>query len=147
MDFSFNEEQEDLKGLVEKILAGELTPERLKEAEAGEDNFDRDLWKQLAEAGVLGIAVPEAQGGGGYGFLEAALTVPPAVGVRGQVLHDPRYAADPSYRLGGRVGEVGQGRRLSQGLPHEVPRRGWRVLARQPGSPSQQPTRPSRTCP
>jgi len=75
MDFSFNEEQEDLKGLVEKILAGELTPERLKEAEAGEDNFDRDLWKQLAEAGVLGIAVPEAQGGGGYGFLEAALVL------------------------------------------------------------------------
>ena len=75
MDFSFNEEQEDLKGLVEKILAGELTPERLKEAEAGEDNFDRVLWKQLAEAGVLGIAVPEAQGGGGYGFLEAALVL------------------------------------------------------------------------
>jgi len=75
MDFSFNEEQEDLKGLVEKILAGELTPERLKEAEAGEDNFDRALWKQLAEAGVLGIAVPEAQGGGGYGFLEAALVL------------------------------------------------------------------------
>ena len=75
MDFSFNEEQEDLKGLVEKILAGELTPERLKEAEAGEDNFDRELWQQLAEAGVLGIAVPEAQGGGGYGFLEAALVL------------------------------------------------------------------------
>ena len=75
MDFSFNEEQEDLKGLVEKILAGELTPERLKEAEAGDDNFDRELWKQLAEAGVLGIAVPEAQGGGGYGFLEAALVL------------------------------------------------------------------------
>jgi 3-oxocholest-4-en-26-oyl-CoA dehydrogenase beta subunit len=75
MDFSFNEEQEDLKGLVEKILAGELTPERLKEAEAGDDNFDRELWKQLAEAGVLGIAIPEAQGGGGYGFLEAALVL------------------------------------------------------------------------
>jgi 3-oxocholest-4-en-26-oyl-CoA dehydrogenase beta subunit len=75
MDFSFNEEQEDLKGLVEKILAGELTPERLKEAEAGDDNFDRTLWKQLAEAGVLGIALPEAQGGGGYGFLEAALVL------------------------------------------------------------------------
>lgn len=75
MDFSFNEEQDDLKGLVEKILAGELTPERLKEAEAGGDNFDRELWTQLAEAGVLGIAVPEAQGGGGYGFLEAALVL------------------------------------------------------------------------
>jgi alkylation response protein AidB-like acyl-CoA dehydrogenase len=75
MDFSFNEEQEDLKGLAEKVLQGELTHERLKEAEAGDDNFDRELWKKLAEAGVLGIAVPEAQGGGGYGFLETALVL------------------------------------------------------------------------
>ena len=75
MDFAFNEEQDDLKGLVEKILEGELTLERLKEAEAGDDNFDRELWAKLAEAGVLGIAVPEAQGGGGYGFLEAAIVL------------------------------------------------------------------------
>ncbi|MSO78937.1 MAG: acyl-CoA dehydrogenase [Acidimicrobiia bacterium] len=75
MDFAFNEEQEDLKGLVEKILEGELTLERLKEAEAGEDNFDRELWAKLADAGVLGIAIPEAQGGGGYGFLETAIVL------------------------------------------------------------------------
>ena len=75
MDFSFNEEQDDLKGLVEKILEGELTHDRLKEVEAGDDNFDRELWKKLADAGVLGIAIPEAQGGGGYGFLEAALVL------------------------------------------------------------------------
>ena len=75
MDFSFNEEQEDLKGLVQKILQGELTHERLKEVEAGEDNFDRELWGKLAEAGVLGIALPEANGGGGYGFLEACLVL------------------------------------------------------------------------
>jgi alkylation response protein AidB-like acyl-CoA dehydrogenase len=75
VDFSFNEEQDDLKGLVEKILEGELTSERLKEVEAGDDNFDRELWTKLAEAGVLGIAIPEAQGGGGYGFLETALVL------------------------------------------------------------------------
>ena len=75
MDFAFNEEQEDLKGLVEKILEGELTLERLKEAEADEDNFDCELWAKLAEAGVLGIAIPEAQGGGGYGFLETAIVL------------------------------------------------------------------------
>ena len=75
MDFSFNEEQEDLKGLVQKIFAGELTHERLKEVEAGDDNFDRELWTKLADAGVLGIALPEANGGGGYGFLEACLVL------------------------------------------------------------------------
>ena len=75
MDFSFSEEQEDLKGLATQILEGELSNERLKEVEGGADNFDRELWAKLAEAGVLGIAVPEAHGGGGYGFLETALVL------------------------------------------------------------------------
>jgi alkylation response protein AidB-like acyl-CoA dehydrogenase len=75
VDFSFSEEQDDLKGLAEQVLQGELTIERLKEIEGGEDNFDRELWKKLADAGVLGIAIPEAHGGGGLGFLETALVL------------------------------------------------------------------------
>lgn len=75
MDFSFSENQDDLKGLAEQVLQGELTIERLKEVEGGDDNFDRELWKKLAEAGVLGIAIPEAHGGGGLGFLETALVL------------------------------------------------------------------------
>lgn len=75
MDFSFSEEQDDLKGLAEQVLQGEVTIERLKEVEGGGENFDRELWKKLAEAGVLGIAVPEAHGGGGLGFLEVALVL------------------------------------------------------------------------
>ncbi|HEY8218094.1 MAG TPA: acyl-CoA dehydrogenase family protein [Acidimicrobiia bacterium] len=75
MDFSFSEEQQDLQGLATQILLGELSHERLKEIEGGDENFDRELWSKLAEAGVLGIALPEAQGGGGYGFLEVALVL------------------------------------------------------------------------
>jgi acyl-CoA dehydrogenase len=75
VDFSFSEEQQDLQGLATQILEGELSHERLKEVEGGEENFDRELWAKLAEAGVLGIALPEAQGGGGYGFLEVALVL------------------------------------------------------------------------
>ena len=75
MDFSFNEEQTDLQGLAKQILENEVTNERLKEIEAGETNFDRDLWAKLAEAGLLGIAIPEDHGGGGYGYLEVALVL------------------------------------------------------------------------
>ncbi len=75
MDFAFNEEQTDLQGLARQILDAEVTHERLKEIEAGEENFDRELWAKLAEAGLLGIALPEAHGGGGYGFLEAAIVL------------------------------------------------------------------------
>jgi acyl-CoA dehydrogenase len=75
MDFGFNEEQQDLQGLATQILEGELSHERLKEVEGGDENFDRELWAKLAEAGILGIALPEATGGGGYGYLEAALVL------------------------------------------------------------------------
>jgi acyl-CoA dehydrogenase len=75
MDFSFSEEQQDLQGLARQILEGELSHERLKEVEGGDENFDRELWAKFADAGVLGIALPEAQGGGGYGFLETALVL------------------------------------------------------------------------
>jgi alkylation response protein AidB-like acyl-CoA dehydrogenase len=75
MDFDFNEEQQDLQSLAKQILEGELSNERLREIDAGGDRFDRDLWGKLAEAGLLGVAVPEAQGGLGYGFLEAALVL------------------------------------------------------------------------
>jgi acyl-CoA dehydrogenase len=75
MDFGFNEEQQDLQGLATQILEGEVTHERLKEVEGGDENFDRELWAKLAEAGILGIALPEANGGGGYGYLEAALVL------------------------------------------------------------------------
>jgi alkylation response protein AidB-like acyl-CoA dehydrogenase len=75
MDFGFNEEQQDLQGLATQIFNAEVSHERLKEVEGGEDNVDRDLWAKLADAGILGIAVPEAQGGGGYGFLEAAVVL------------------------------------------------------------------------
>ncbi len=75
MDFSFNEEQTDLQGLVKQIFEGELDHERLMEVEGGDDNFDRELWANLAEAGVLGISLPEDVGGGGYGFLEAAIVL------------------------------------------------------------------------
>jgi alkylation response protein AidB-like acyl-CoA dehydrogenase len=75
VDFSLDEEQSDLQDLARQILAGELDTPRVKEVEGGEDNFDRALWQKFAEAGLLGVVVPEAHGGLGYGFLEACLVL------------------------------------------------------------------------
>jgi len=75
MDFSFSEEQRELQNLAKQILEGELSIERLKEIDASSEHFDRALWAKLADAGLLGVAVPEAHGGLGYGFLEAALVL------------------------------------------------------------------------
>ena len=53
MDFALSEEQEELQGLARQILEGELGHDRLKEVEAGEENFDRELWAKLADAGLF----------------------------------------------------------------------------------------------
>jgi alkylation response protein AidB-like acyl-CoA dehydrogenase len=73
MDFRFSEEQDALRELAREILENEVTVERLKEVEAAGDFFDRATWARLAESNLLGLAVPEAQGGMGMGFLELCL--------------------------------------------------------------------------
>jgi len=70
MDFRFSDEQNAIRELARGILEKEVTPERLKAAEATPDRIDDALWKTLAEANLLGVAVPEAQGGMGLGLLE-----------------------------------------------------------------------------
>jgi acyl-CoA dehydrogenase len=68
MDFSQPEEQHELAALTRKILTG-LTPQRLREAEAGPDRFDPVLWAALGSAGVLAATLPAAAGGDGLGLL------------------------------------------------------------------------------
>ncbi len=73
MDFGLDETQVDLRDLAAQILEAEVTVERLKELEAGDELIDRDVWKLLADANLLGVALPEAVGGSGYGILELSV--------------------------------------------------------------------------
>src|SRR5438045_7533569 len=75
MDFSFTEEQQEIQGLAAQILGDKVTHERLKEIEASPEWFDRDLWAELGKAGLVGIALPDDVGAGGFGILEAALVL------------------------------------------------------------------------
>jgi acyl-CoA dehydrogenase len=75
MDFSLSEEQEATRSLARQILTDLVTPERHKELEAQAQWLDRKAWSALADAGLLGIAAPEAHGGSGLGFLEVALVL------------------------------------------------------------------------
>jgi alkylation response protein AidB-like acyl-CoA dehydrogenase len=67
MDFSLNEFQIEIQNLSEKVLADYCTQPRLRNAEA-KDYFDAELWQQMAEAGLLGLALPESVGGMGQDF-------------------------------------------------------------------------------
>ena len=76
MDFGFSEDQQSVQNLAREILSDQVTPESLAAYdEYASPRFDSKLWAQLAEAGLLGVAVDEAYGGMGFGFLELCLFV------------------------------------------------------------------------
>src|ERR1035438_7529774 len=70
MDFSPNDSQHELSALARRIFSDRVTPDRLREVEAGGDRFDPALWADLAAAGILAAALPESLGGAGAGLLE-----------------------------------------------------------------------------
>ncbi|CAB4827316.1 MAG: acyl-CoA dehydrogenase [Actinobacteria bacterium] len=72
MDFSLTEEQQAVRDLALQIFTGQATLERLKEIETADDArgpFDEKLWSALADAGLLGIGLPEVYGGAGLDFV------------------------------------------------------------------------------
>jgi acyl-CoA dehydrogenase len=69
MDFELSEEHRELAALTRDILADRVTAERLREADAKGSRFDRSLWGDLADAGVLAAGLPPAVGGDGLGVL------------------------------------------------------------------------------
>ena len=70
MDFSFTEAQTAVAGLARRIFDERLGPAAMKALEAEPERFDPKLWAELAQAGLLGMAIPEAHGGAGHGLLE-----------------------------------------------------------------------------
>jgi len=75
MDFTFDEEQQAVRDLAAQILDGTVAPERLRSLEAAGEHMDQVSWKALADAGLVGIAIPDEHGGSGLGFLEACLVL------------------------------------------------------------------------
>jgi len=73
MDFTFDDDQNAVREAAVGLLAGLVDPDRVHEVEATEDRVDRALWAELARADLLGLAVPTADGGAGYGMVELCL--------------------------------------------------------------------------
>ena len=65
MDFTHDEAHEAVRELADQIFTERSSHERLKEVESAagpEGPFDRELWGELAKAGLLGIGLPEESG-------------------------------------------------------------------------------------
>jgi alkylation response protein AidB-like acyl-CoA dehydrogenase len=105
MDFTYSEEQDAVRQLAAQIFGDRSTHERLKqiEAEAGDEGpFDRDLWRELANAGLLGIHLGEDVGGAGLDFVAACLVVEAAgrTAAYVPVVETMVYGAVPIGRFG-----------------------------------------------
>ncbi|MGY1708694.1 acyl-CoA dehydrogenase family protein [Geodermatophilus sp. SYSU D00758] len=74
MDFTFDNEQNDLREAVRGLLERAYgSVEQRRAAVAQEPGFDEKTWARLAEMGVLGLPFPEEDGGMGAGPVEVAI--------------------------------------------------------------------------
>ena len=73
MDFAFTEEQLAVSEAATGSSRRPGRPRAHRRGRASDDRIDRELWRALAGADLLGLAVPEADGGGGYGLMELCL--------------------------------------------------------------------------
>ena len=76
MDFDLTDEQQATAEVAAKLLGDKSTPEALRALDHADDlRFDRDLWRAMAEAGLLGIGLPVEHGGAGLGLVELCLVL------------------------------------------------------------------------
>lgn len=73
MDFDFSPEQLLLRDQARDFLTNECPPARVRQWMEDEVGYSEALWRQMADLGWLGIAIPEAYGGLGLGMVEQAL--------------------------------------------------------------------------
>ena len=73
MYFDLTDEQQAIRSTAHDFLASRFKSERLREIVAGEDGFDESGWKEMAELGWAGLALPEEWGGQGLGIVDLAV--------------------------------------------------------------------------
>jgi alkylation response protein AidB-like acyl-CoA dehydrogenase len=73
MDFGLSEDQQMLDETIRSFLADRVPIEEVRKLRSEDCPNDRAIWQSLAELGVTGILVPEAQGGSQLSMLDACL--------------------------------------------------------------------------
>src|SRR5580704_8948213 len=69
MDFRFTEEQTQIRDSLRRFLTETYTLERRRAIARAGSGCDRQIWSELAELGILGLAIPQSLGGiGGDAF-------------------------------------------------------------------------------
>ena len=83
MNFSFTDEQTQIKMSVREFAGAEIRPHVMEWDEA--QHFFDELRPKLAELGLLGVLIPELYGGAGLGYVEYATIIEELARVDGSV--------------------------------------------------------------
>lgn len=75
MDLALSETQQMLKQLTRELLEKEFPSTTLREVEASEEGYSRELWKRLGELGLTNVAISEAYGGAGGSLLDLGVVL------------------------------------------------------------------------
>jgi alkylation response protein AidB-like acyl-CoA dehydrogenase len=124
VDFSYDETQQAVANLAATVLRNESDHARVEHALSGAAGYDETLWKAMAQAGLLALALPETLGGDGFGPVEVGAVL---TEVGRQTLPTPAFATLalgvlPIAALGGKaqqqalLPEVADGRVLTAAL-------------------------------
>jgi len=68
--FAFSEEQQELRSTAARFLEEKSSSAIVRQLMETDTGFDEGTWKQMADLGWLGMAIPEEYGGVGFGFVE-----------------------------------------------------------------------------
>jgi hypothetical protein len=83
VEFSFTDEQEQLRRTIREFAESEIAPHVMEWDEASE--FPGAVIPKLAELGLLGVLFPEEYGGAGMGYLEYVIAIEELARVDGSV--------------------------------------------------------------
>lgn len=73
MDFHYSEDQVAVRDLAKQILEDRVPTDGILKLLQADGWYDEGTWQALAQASLLGVALPEAYGGAGMGLIELAL--------------------------------------------------------------------------
>jgi alkylation response protein AidB-like acyl-CoA dehydrogenase len=83
VEFSFTDEQQQLRRTVREFAEGEIAPHIMEWDEKSQ--FPSELIPKLAEMGFLGVVFPERYGGAGMGYIEYSIIIEELSRVDGSV--------------------------------------------------------------
>jgi alkylation response protein AidB-like acyl-CoA dehydrogenase len=75
VDFEFSTEQEQLRDSLRRFLVDHAPIEYVRALYGDDRGFTDEVWRGLVELGVVGLLVPEADGGSGMGMVDMAVVL------------------------------------------------------------------------